>query len=79
MHQLRHGDAKTTLQKYGHVVGDSQRRAVNALAEKIERQGVDLESAGKLESSQGYSKLFVFSESGAGDENRTHVRSLGSL
>jgi hypothetical protein len=53
MHQLRHGDAKTTLQKYGHVVGDSQRRAVNALAEKIERQGVHLESAGKLESSQG--------------------------
>ena len=37
--QLRHGDAKTTLQKYGHVVGDSQRRAINALAEKIERQG----------------------------------------
>jgi hypothetical protein len=36
--QLRHGDAKTTLQKYGHVVGDSQRRAVNTLAEKIERQ-----------------------------------------
>jgi len=36
--QLRHGDAKTTLQKYGHVVGDSQRRAVNNWAEKIERQ-----------------------------------------
>jgi len=34
--QLRHGDARTTLQKYGHVVGDSQRRAGDALAEKIE-------------------------------------------
>jgi integrase len=49
--QLRHGDAKTTLQKYGHVVGDSQRRAVNTLAEKIERQGIELESGAKLESS----------------------------
>jgi integrase len=35
--QLRHKDARTTLQKYGHVVGDSQRRAVHTLAEKIER------------------------------------------
>ena len=35
--QLRHRDARTTLQKYGHVVGDSQRRAVHTLAEKIER------------------------------------------
>jgi integrase len=49
--QLRHGDAKTTLQKYGHVVGDSQRRAVNTLAEKIERQAVELESTAELESS----------------------------
>jgi site-specific recombinase XerD len=49
--QLRHGDAKTTLQKYGHVVRDSQRRAVNTLAEKIERQGIELESGAELESS----------------------------
>ena len=35
--QLRHRDARTTLQKYGHVVGDSQRRAVETLAAKIER------------------------------------------
>ena len=48
--QLRHGDAKTTLQKYGHVVGDSQRRAINCLAEKIERQAVELESGADLES-----------------------------
>jgi len=49
--QLRHGDAKTTLQKYGHVVGDSQRRAVNTLAEKIERSATELESSAELESS----------------------------
>ena len=48
--QLRHGDAKTTLQKYGHVVGDSQRRAINSLAEKVERQGIELESGAELES-----------------------------
>ncbi len=39
--QLRHKDARTTLQKYGHVVGDSQRRAVDSLAEKIERFAAD--------------------------------------
>ncbi len=39
---------KTTLQKYGHVVGDSQRRAVNTLAEKIERQVVELESSAEI-------------------------------
>ena len=35
--QLRHRDARTTLQKYGHVVGNSRREVVNILAEKIER------------------------------------------
>ena len=35
--QLRHRDARTTLQMYGHVVGDSQRKAVESLAAKIER------------------------------------------
>lgn len=38
--QLRHRDARTTLQKYGHVVGDAQRRAVETLAAKIERHAV---------------------------------------
>ena len=38
--QLRHRDARTTLQKYGHVIGDSQRRAVHTLAEKIERRAL---------------------------------------
>jgi len=36
-HQLHHRDALTALQKYGHVEGDAQRRAVKTLAEKIER------------------------------------------
>jgi hypothetical protein len=49
--QLRHGDAKTTLQKYGHVVGDSQRRAIHGLAEKIESLAVELEPGAELESS----------------------------
>jgi integrase len=35
--QMRHRDARTTLQKYGHVVGDAQRRAIETLAQKIER------------------------------------------
>jgi integrase len=38
--QMRHCDARTTLQKYGHVVGDAQRRAVDMLAKKIERHTV---------------------------------------
>lgn len=38
--QLRHKDAHTTLQKYGHVVGDAQRRAVATLAAKIGRHNV---------------------------------------
>jgi integrase len=50
--QLRHRDARTTLQKYGHVVGDSQRRAVEALAEKIERHAaVELEPSAEMEPS----------------------------
>lgn len=36
----RHRDTRTTLQKYGHVVGDAQRRAVDTLAQKIERFAV---------------------------------------
>jgi hypothetical protein len=48
--QLRHRDARTTLQKYGHVVGDAQRRAVNTLAEKIERHvTIELEPSAELE------------------------------
>jgi len=46
--QPRHRDARTTLQKYGHVVGDAQRDAVNTLAEKIERIAA-IELAPRLE------------------------------
>jgi len=35
--QMRHSDARITLGRYGHVVGDSQRNAVAALAQKIAR------------------------------------------
>ena len=48
--QLRHRDARTTLQKYGHVVGDAQKRAANTLAEKIERHAnFQLEPSSELE------------------------------
>ena len=50
--QLRHRDARTTLQKYGHVVGDAQRRAVETLAENIERHAaVELEPSSEMEPS----------------------------
>jgi integrase len=50
--QLRHCDARTTLQKYGHVVGDAQRRAVNTLAKKIERHvAIELEPSAEMEPS----------------------------
>ena len=75
--QLRHCDAKTTLQKYGHVVGDSQRRAVNTLTEKIERHAIELGQV--LNWSQPQPKWFVCFSYGAGDGDRTHVRSLGSF
>jgi integrase len=48
--QLRHRDAPTTLQKYGHVVGDAQRRTVDNLAKKIERHvAIKLETSGEME------------------------------
>jgi integrase len=50
--QLRHRDARTTLQKYGHVVGDAQRRAVDTLAKKIERHvAIELEPSAEMEPS----------------------------
>ena len=50
--QLRHRDARTTLQKYGHVVGDAQRRAVDTLAKKIERHvTIELEPSAEMEPS----------------------------
>lgn len=33
--QLRHSDVRTTLELYGHVVGDAQREAVENLTKKM--------------------------------------------
>jgi len=33
--QMRHSDSRITLQKYAHVIGDAQRRAVDALASRV--------------------------------------------
>jgi len=33
--QMRHSDSRITLQKYAHVIGDAQRRAVNSLASRV--------------------------------------------
>ena len=33
--QMRHSDARITLQKYAHVIGDAQRRAVDTLAGRV--------------------------------------------
>lgn len=33
--QLRHSSAKITLERYSHIIGDSQRKAVNALSERV--------------------------------------------
>jgi integrase len=37
--QLRHSDARTTLEIYGHVVGDAQREAVEKVASYLDRSG----------------------------------------
>jgi integrase len=33
--QMRHSDSRITLEKYGHVIGDAQRRAVDSLAGRV--------------------------------------------
>jgi site-specific recombinase XerD len=33
--QMRHSDSRITLQKYPHVIGDAQRRAVDSLAGRV--------------------------------------------
>ena len=40
--QLRHSDARTTLEIYGHVVGDAQREAVEKVASYLDRSGPKL-------------------------------------
>ncbi len=38
-HWLRHSDARTTLEIYGHVVGDAQREAVEKVAALLDCNG----------------------------------------
>jgi integrase len=38
--QLRHSDARITLGTYGHVVGNAQRRAVEAHKARVEKYAV---------------------------------------
>ncbi|HZV59175.1 MAG TPA: site-specific integrase, partial [Candidatus Eremiobacteraceae bacterium] len=33
--QMRHSDSRITLEKYSHVIGDAQRRAVDSLADRV--------------------------------------------
>jgi len=33
--QMRHSDSRITLQKYAHVIGDAQGRAVESLAVRV--------------------------------------------
>lgn len=37
--QMRHSDARTTLQIYGHVVGDAQREVVEKIASIVDANG----------------------------------------
>lgn len=39
--QLRHSDARTTLEIYGHLVGDAQREAVEKVASIVDRSGLN--------------------------------------
>jgi integrase len=41
--QLRHADARTTLEIYGHVVGDAQRQAVEKVAALLDGNGRQLQ------------------------------------
>jgi integrase len=42
--QLRHADARTTLEIYGHVVGDAHREAVEKVASKLELDAIGRQS-----------------------------------
>ncbi len=33
--QLRHSDARITLQRYSHIIGDAQGRAVDSLSQRV--------------------------------------------
>jgi hypothetical protein len=66
--QMRHSDERVTLGIYGHVIGDSQRDAVNKVGEILRPIAPRSEKTVSI-----FNNLH-----GAGDGNRTHVRSLGS-
>jgi len=67
--QMRHADASVTLGVYGHVIGDAQRDAVG---KKWARFCAQLRPSWRR-------PVSIFNNlHGAGDGNRTHVRSLGS-
>lgn len=44
--QLRHSDPRITLGIYGHVIGDSQRNAVDRIAEILDTNGPKSVSSG---------------------------------
>jgi integrase len=46
--QLRHSDARITLGVYGHVIGDSQRTAVEKVAKLLAPSGPKSEFSGEL-------------------------------
>jgi len=33
--QMRHSDPRVTLERYSHIIGDAQRRAVNSLSKRM--------------------------------------------
>lgn len=45
--QLRHSDSRITLEVYAHAIGDSQRNAVEKVAELLCPDVPEVESAGK--------------------------------
>lgn len=48
--QLRHSDARTTLQIYGHIVGDAHREAVEKIASILDPNGPQSRHAGQVDS-----------------------------
>lgn len=73
--RLRHSDARTTLQIYGHVVGDAHRAAVEKVASIVDPN--------RIEAINGFNSLVVYGDGfnshglhllhpNAGRERRVH-------
>jgi integrase len=45
--QMRHSDARITLDVYSHVIGESQRNAVEKVAELLRPNAPNFETSGK--------------------------------